>query len=440
MAEGWEQVLRQKQQPDPGRLAQQQQQPQQPPPPQQQRYPPQHYNVGSTPIAPAAQAHRPYQPSQAHTGAPQSQHHIGAARPVQPLHAAPGPQAQQYSHARATGQPLPHPSGAGLAAEAATRVQASNVMTGAPAVGGAPPHPSVHTQHHGSVARTAQPSMTQGMQGYASQGHMATAGVKRPAQDGAGYPPSKVQAFGGVGVGTAYGQGAAGASGDILEEEVKRVYRQAALRSQDRVQRGERALDPTRLPDEWAMKLIRKATEMRLTTIVEALVQIAKVRTEKGRYEAAKAGKYTVKQTLMPSTLLTQAETEAQQEAGGGMAVSQGALANQAALHALNAGPKVGADSGKGTRKIELRDVLVYLERDSTLRKSPVLYKAYLRGHDDHGKKLSHQSARRRVESIAKTAEQAAKFRAPLVAQSPGMRPAATPTSASSDRSVPTSI
>ncbi len=58
--------------------------------------------------------------------------------------------------------------------------------------------------------------------------------------------------------------------------------------------------------------------------VVETLVQVAKVRTEKLRYEAAKNNKYQVKLTLQPMLLLNQAENDAQtgQQAGGALAAS----------------------------------------------------------------------------------------------------------------------
>ncbi len=46
---------------------------------------------------------------------------------------------------------------------------------------------------------------------------------------------------------------------------------------------------------------------MRIKQAVEALVQLAKVRTEQLRYEAAKANKYPVRITQEPMKLLNQA-------------------------------------------------------------------------------------------------------------------------------------
>ena len=41
-------------------------------------------------------------------------------------------------------------------------------------------------------------------------------------------------------------------------------------------------------------------------------------------------------------------------------------------------GPKAGGDAGPGKRKIELRDIILFLERDPVLRKSPVLTRVRL--------------------------------------------------------------
>jgi hypothetical protein len=46
--------------------------------------------------------------------------------------------------------------------------------------------------------------------------------------------------------------------------------------------------------------------------VVEAVVQVGKVRTDKARYEAVKASKFSVKQTLTPLVLINQADNDAQ--------------------------------------------------------------------------------------------------------------------------------
>jgi hypothetical protein len=53
-------------------------------------------------------------------------------------------------------------------------------------------------------------------------------------------------------------------------------------------------------------------------------VQVAKVRTEKLRHEAAKASRHQVKLTLQPMLLLNKAENDAQNghQAGGALAAS----------------------------------------------------------------------------------------------------------------------
>jgi hypothetical protein len=97
----------------------------------------------------------------------------------------------------------------------------------------------------------------------------------------------------------------------------------------------------------------------------------------------------------------------------------------QAALHALNAGSKAGGDAGPGKRKIELRDMLFLLERDPLLRKSPLMYRAFLRAHEDYSKKLTATAEKRNAEALLKSEELAQKMRGAAVAAGVGMLPSA---------------
>ncbi len=98
----------------------------------------------------------------------------------------------------------------------------------------------------------------------------------------------------------------------------------------------------------------------------------------------------------------------------------------QAALHALNVGSKAGGDAGPGKRKIELRDMVFFLERDPLLRKSPIMYRAFLRAHEDHSKKLTAIANKRNSDALTKSEELAQKLRANMHTAPPpvSMRPA----------------
>ena len=93
----------------------------------------------------------------------------------------------------------------------------------------------------------------------------------------------------------------------------------------------------------------------------------------------------------------------------------------QAALHALNAGSKAGGDAGPGKRKIELRDMLFLLERDPLLRKSPLMYRAFLRAHEDYSKKLTATAEKRNAEVLLESEKLAQKLRGATVAAGVGM-------------------
>lgn len=104
----------------------------------------------------------------------------------------------------------------------------------------------------------------------------------------------------------------------------------------------------------------------------------------------------------------------------------------QAALHALNAGSKAGGDAGPGKRKIELRDMLFYLERDPLLRKSPLMYRAFLRAHEEYSKKLTATAEKRNAEALLRSEQLAQRFRSAAVAAGVGMLPSAVQYSSTS--------
>ena len=92
--------------------------------------------------------------------------------------------------------------------------------------------------------------------------------------------------------------------------------------------------------------------------------------------------------------------------------------------------------TGAGKRKMELRDMMLYLERDPMLRKSPLLYKALLRAHEEHSRKLTQAAAKSMADKIERAKLRERQYFSWQAYSSPGLRPSSSSATQHSSSSV----
>uniref|UniRef100_A0A7S0ERC7 Transcription initiation factor TFIID component TAF4 C-terminal domain-containing protein n=1 Tax=Hanusia phi TaxID=3032 RepID=A0A7S0ERC7_9CRYP len=145
-----------------------------------------------------------------------------------------------------------------------------------------------------------------------------------------------------------------------------------------------------------AYTFLREACELRVKYVLSQLLTISRNRFDQLRNNKANLPGMVREQDVKEQAkqLLKQLEMqeEAKKQEQSKKDQNFNSLANQTALLAVGrAGGGAGGagNTSSAVRKIELRDILHLLERESRLRKSHIIYKAYMRFHDDHMRRLA---------------------------------------------------